>query len=97
MCLYCNMGDHTFRFDPPWRDQQLPQYVPAPVTPMMPQWAPWGLDRLREYHELLKAVKEMEDKLGCPCEPNKADYLKMIKERIEALEAKERAVQREGA
>ncbi len=31
-------------------------------------------------------VKELEDKLGCPCEPNKADYLDLLRQRIEELE-----------
>ena len=87
MCLYCNMGDHTFRYDPPWVVPQTYPYVPQPVGPAIPV-TPWGLDRLREYHDLLKRVKEMEDKLGCPCEPNKADYLKMFEERIAELEKK---------
>lgn len=104
MCVYCNMGDHTFRYDPPWKRDttspyfpQLPQSVPQPVYPLPPMWQPWPLERLKEYHDLLKAVKDMEDKLGCPCEPNKADYLKLIKERIDHLEAKEAAAKREGA
>ena len=85
MCMYCNMGDHTFRYDPPfepdrYRYPSIPQpYSPAPIQP-------WDLQRLQEYYDLLKQVKELEDKLGCPCEPNKADYLTVLKERIDALE-----------
>ncbi len=85
MCAYCMVGDHFFRFDPPW-------YVP-PSTPFVPRPAPgagdiypWNLERLREVEDMLKRIKALEDKLGCPCEPNKADYLAMFRERIEKLE-----------
>lgn len=97
MCVYCNMGDHTFRFDPPWKPEPWPQQIPQPLHPLAPTWQPWDLARLKEYHDLLKAVKDMEDRLGCPCEPNKADYLKLIADRIAELEAKDRAAKREGA
>lgn len=90
MCLYCNMGDFEFRHNPPWRRDSYPQFppsVPLPAMPMMPNYE-WGLDKLKEYYDLLKRVKEMEDKLGCPCEPNKADYLKLFEDRIASLEKK---------
>lgn len=48
---------------------------------------PWKLDRLQELEDLLRRVKDLEDRLGCPCEPNKADYLGLLRERIEKLEA----------
>jgi hypothetical protein len=90
MCLYCMIGDHHFRFDPPWPNPSNPYYpihplVPAPLMPH--PTPPWGLDRLKEFEDLLRRVKELEDKLGCPCEPNKADYLALFRERIEKLEA----------
>ena len=85
MCMYCNMGDHTFRYDPPFEpDWQRYPSIPHPLRPSPIQ--PWDLQRLQEYYDLLKQVKELEDKLGCPCEPNKADYLTVLKERIDALE-----------
>lgn len=87
MCMYCNMGDSWFRHDPPWYPQSYPptpQTVPSPVVPM-PAFE-WSLEKLKEYHRLLKEVKEMEEKLGCPCEPNKADYVKLFEERIKKLE-----------
>lgn len=87
MCVYCNMGDTWFRRDTPWTPDPWPQFVPQPANPAVPV-IPWDLDKLREYHDLLKRVKEMEDKLGCPCEPNKADYLKMFEDRIKELERK---------
>ena len=84
MCVYCNMGDHTFRFDPPWRPP-FPIYVPQPVMPPA-EITPWSLERLREYRDLLREIKELEDKAGCPCVPNKADYIGMFEQRIGALE-----------
>lgn len=59
-------------------------YLPQPL-PNAPT-VPWDLDKLREYHDLLKRVKELEERVGCPCEPNKADYLKLFEERIAELE-----------
>jgi len=49
---------------------------------------PWPVEQLKEYLELLKQVKEMEDKIGCPCEPNKANYIELFEQRIAALEKK---------
>lgn len=88
MCVYCMIGDHAFEWNPPWRPSDTPAwpwYIPTPKIPA-PEITPWPVDRLREFEELLRRVKELEDKLGCPCEPNKADYLALIRERIEILE-----------
>ena len=88
MCVYCFMGDHVFRFDPPWdiqKELSPSPYVPAPTNPFRPI-VPWEIERLKEYRYLLKEIADLEAKTGCPCEPNKADYLKMFKERIEKLE-----------
>lgn len=90
MCAYCNMGDTWFRYDPPWRPQTYP-YVPAPIpapSPYVQPWThpEWPLEKLKEYHRLLKEVHDMEEKLGCPCEPSKADYLALFEKRIKALE-----------
>lgn len=84
MCCYCNMGDSWFKFDPPFKLDPWPEQVPQPVYPMPAM--DWPLEKLKEYHRILKEVKEMEDKLGCPCEPNKIDYIKLFDERIKALE-----------
>jgi hypothetical protein len=86
MCTYCMIADHFFRYDPPW-----PPINPYPIHPLIPMpinppGLPWGVDRLKELQDLLRRVKDLEDKLGCPCEPNKADYLDLIKQRIEAVE-----------
>ena len=95
MCVYCFVGDSWFRRDPPWnpwkdfQDTQVDPYptVPKPLVPVVP----WDIDKLKEYLEVLKQIKELEDKVGCPCEPNKADYIGMFKKRIEELEKKIKA------
>jgi hypothetical protein len=79
MCMYCMVGDWQFRHDPPWPNNPpfpTSPYIPAPVVP--PQ-KPWDLEKLVEFYDLIRRVKELEDKLGCPCEPNKADYLSLLK------------------
>lgn len=86
MCVYCATGDFVFRHDPPW---QLPKdypYVPRPLVPMPAN--DWDLSKLREYLDLLKQIRDMEAQLGCPCEPNKADYIGMFEARIRDLEQK---------
>lgn len=94
MCLYCVMGDHFFRYDPPWPQPVYPSpfqpwhpLIPAPLDPTK-TIVPWEIARLKEFEDLLRRVHELEEKLGCPCEPNKADYLSLLKQRIEALEKK---------
>lgn len=89
MCVYCMTGDFIFRHDPPWTPSPWPPMVPMPIVPMPAM--DWPLGKLKEYHDLLKRIKALEDALGCPCEPNKADYLTMFEERIKALEEKARA------
>lgn len=83
------VGDHTWRYDPPWnplRDQPTwPPLIPQPVVPMPAM--DWPVERLKEYLRLLKEIRELEEKVGCPCEPNKADYIKLFEERIAKLEA----------
>ena len=112
MCIYCTMGDHVFRHDPPWDPivwpQPSPPYwpmvpntkpktkkripAPLPTTPSIPapinhdkKIVPWDLQRLIEYRDLLREIKELEDKVGCPCEPNKADYLTLFDNRIKEM------------
>lgn len=76
-------GDFIFKWDPPFpTDDPL---IPQPVIPVI---NPWELERLREYYDLLKKIKELEDQLVCPCEPNKADYIGVLRKRIEELEQK---------
>lgn len=84
MCAYCMMGDHSFRYNPPW--QETHPLVPQPMPGVTLN--PWGLQQLKEYRDLLKEIRDMEAKIGCPCEPNKADYIAMFEKRIAALEAK---------
>lgn len=90
MCVYCFVGDSWFRHDPPWRRQDFEKapwdLIPQPVSPAPA--IPWDLAKLKDYEEILKRIKALEDALGCPCESNKADYIGLFKERIEALEKK---------
>jgi hypothetical protein len=62
---------------------------PAPVE-KVPEWTRQQYDDLTD---ILQRVKDMEDRLGgCPCEDaSKMDFLKTIKDRLDALEAKEKA------
>lgn len=87
MCVYCYCGDHFFRHGPPRQPSPTNPWHPLIPQPINPgPFQPWDLSRLKEFEELLRRVKELEDKLGCPCEPNKADYLGLLKQRIEQLE-----------
>lgn len=93
MCVYCFCGDWAWKYDPPYWPKPNP-LVPEPVWPKEPDkpvtpppdWQPWKMDRLKEYLELLKQIKALEDQIGCPCEPNKADHIKILEERIAELE-----------
>lgn len=85
------MADFQFKHDPPWYVPPGTPLIPQPITPVpnipaFPLSAGWSLEKLKEYRDLLKRVKEMEEQLGCPCEPNKADYLALFEERIKSLE-----------
>jgi hypothetical protein len=85
MCVYCVVGDSWFRHDPPFDpDYRRWPTIPRPIIPAPIE--PWPLDKLKEYLDVLIKIKELEDRLGCPCEPNKADYIKIMKDRIAALE-----------
>lgn len=89
MCTYCYCGDHPFKYNPPWKEDEGPwsPYIPQPLGPITTP--SWELQRLKDYLELLKQIKELEDKIGCPCEPNKADYLALFEKRIKMLEMKQ--------
>lgn len=87
MCTYCMIGDQAWKWNPPWPNQTpFPNspFIPAPINPMQPI-NPWPIEQLKEYLELLKQVKELEDKLGCPCEPNKANYIELFEQRIKQI------------
>ena len=99
MCTYCMIGDWQFRRNPPFDAEPYYPQIPQPITPLpqMPSWKPWDVSELKEFKDLLERVKKLEDALGCPCEPNKADYIGILKQRIEELEKKQEAAKREGA
>jgi hypothetical protein len=81
MCVYCTIGDYAFRHDPPWKIDPYHPQIPQPASPWNPI-NPWSVDKLQDFMDLLRRVKKLEDKMGCPCEPNKADYIKLLKDRI---------------
>lgn len=92
MCVYCYAGDFTFKHDPPW--QPLPHNpwhpnIPMPLTRPIVN-PPWEIDRLKEFQELLERIKKLEAQVdGCECvEPDKPDYVQLVKDRIEQLEKK---------
>lgn len=84
MCVYCMIGDHAWKFSPPFTPIQPHPLLPKPVVPG--PFQDWPIARLREFEDLLRRVKAIEDQLGCPCEPAKADHIGIIRERITRLE-----------
>lgn len=87
MCAYCASGDHQFRWNPPWPvDPYQHPLVPRPMPNVTRQ--DWPVERLREYLDMLKEVKALEDQLGCPCpeKREKPDYVGLFEERIAELE-----------
>jgi hypothetical protein len=82
MCVYCMISDHEWKWNPP---KNVPPNPLFPVPFVLPR--PWSLEQFKEFQDLLNRVKALEDMLGCPCDdPNKPDYLGIIKEAIEKLE-----------
>lgn len=96
MCIYCMAADHAHKWYPdpaaPWVPPTSPPYplIPTSPVPVIPP-RKWTRQELDEFEDLLKRIKDIEDKAGgCPCEdPSKLDFLKDIRARIEAEEAAE--------
>lgn len=97
MCCYCMVGDSIYKWNPPlWPHPggtgpnplhpNLPPNVPNPAPGVTPQV--WPIEKAKEYLELLKQIKALEDSIGCPCpeEREKPNYIQMIQEGIDALE-----------
>jgi BMFP domain-containing protein YqiC len=60
--------------------------IPEPIKEPLP-YNPWPIELLKEYEELLKRIKALEDQLGCEChEVEKPNYIKLVEERISQLE-----------
>lgn len=92
MCTYCQIADFFNKYIP---DDPFD----FPIKPLTPPWSPWTpypaplihpwtREQLDEAVEILRLVKEMEDKLGgCPCEDeSKMDFLNKIRERLNQAE-----------
>jgi hypothetical protein len=90
MCVYCVTGDEFFRDQRPpiWPWPAPPPYVPMPATPPPPDYHGWPIEQLKELLDVLERIKKLEDKMSCPCVASKADYLGILKKRIEELEKK---------
>lgn len=96
MCVYCMIADWGHRWMPddyfrqPPRRDTLPLPQVPPTSPFAPFDRGWPREMLDQFEDILKRVKEMEDKLGgCPCEePEKMDFLKAIRERLDAIDKK---------
>lgn len=90
MCVYCVTGDEFFRDQHPPVWPYPPPYapiLPQPVTPPEPTYVGWPVDKLKELLAILEGIKKLEDSVNkCPCVPAKADYITLLKKRIEALE-----------
>jgi hypothetical protein len=98
MCVYCFIADWMRDYTTP---KPLPDTMPItiPVQPWSP-WtpaptplpgpAPWTQEQYDQAIEILRKVKEMEERLGgCPCEDaSKMDFLKEIAERLARIERK---------
>lgn len=93
MCVYCMVGDFYDKYWPinPPQPPAQPIIIQPVVIP-----DPLELERLKEFNEILKRVKELEDKLGCPCDDpaqrGKPDYIKKIHDRLDELEKRAKAV-----
>lgn len=49
----------------------------------------WTIPRLNEYDELIRRLKEIDDKLNLPdCNPNKGEFLEEIRRRLTNIENK---------
>lgn len=92
MCVYCVTGDEFFRdFKPPvWpHPQPYEPLLPRPETAPEPDYQGWPLEKLKDLLDILERIKKLEDAMQkCPCEPAKADYIQILKDRIAVLEKK---------
>lgn len=90
MCVYCVTGDEFFRDQhPPVWPYPIPfqPNLPAPTLPPESNYTGWPIDKLKDLLDVLQKIKVLEDSMNkCPCVPAKADYIKLLKDRIQALE-----------
>lgn len=84
MCMVSNISDH-------YRDDNFRPYQPLNPVPW-PQGAPvqlpWSQDAFQLLQEIMKKMKELDEKLGLKdCEdPKKAEWMKAIEERVKRVE-----------
>lgn len=65
----------------------IPTALPEPAPGVIP--TKWPIEKAKEYLELLKQIKALEDSIGCPCpeERAKPDYIKMLQEMVDQEKA----------
>jgi len=92
MCTYCMIADHAQKWwpDGPFRPSPIWPQQQDPLPPPLVYPRPWTREQLVEFEDLLKRVKALEDKVDpCPCpDASKLDFLKAIKERLDAIDDK---------
>ena len=87
MCAYCMVADWGYKWIPA---PSLPIYPTNPFVPSPWTTLPgvvWTQEMLDEFRELLKRVKELEDKVDpCPCpDESKVAALDKIQEALDEL------------
>lgn len=87
MCVYCMVGDEFFRdqHPPVWPIPNAFPFIPVPAIAPEPAYTGWPIEHLKELLGILQAIKKLEDELKCPCVPAKADYIRLLEGRIQAL------------
>ena len=85
MCVVSNVSDY-YKDAGPWRQHEPFQWPQA-----APPTLPWTQDSYLLLQELMKKMKELDEKLGLAnCEdPKKAEWMKSIQDRLAALEKKD--------
>lgn len=74
---------------PPFQQPPWHQNIPPPAQPLPDTYKPWEHKRLKEFQEILERIEKIEKQLDCDCvEPEKPDYIKLIKDRLDQLEEK---------
>src|SRR5690242_2287452 len=83
--------DYRGRQEPsPFQQQGLSPFQHMAWPHTVPPSLPWNQDSFKLLQEIMEKMKTLDEKLGLAnCEdPNKAEWMKSIEERLKALEAK---------
>lgn len=89
MCIYSMISDwvhkyYPYEWDPNHPFPHAPNPFDTPATPVFP----WTRPQLDELEDILKRVKDLEERAGvCPCpEEGKQDFLDQIRKRLDEIE-----------